>query len=337
MGLIIGVDEAGYGPNLGPLVISATVWNVPGDPGEFDLWNALRRVISNRLPRAGRPQSASGRPNGPASATAVRKRAAKLHVADSKQVYSPARGIGPLESSVLSLLGSQAAFATLSDLWMHLCGVAPGTDCPERWFAGDGLALPLPLCADEREIATFADRLQSQFDDSQVQLRRVASDIVLTERFNSQTHEMGSKGAVLSRATLELVRRVWNPDHDGPALVIADKHGGRSRYQGLLADVFDVIPMCLDEGLQRSRYRLGQSEVRFEARAERHLPVAVASMVSKYVRELSMEVFNRFWRRHLPDLVPTKGYPTDARRFRAEIAHVQTELGIPDAVLWRNR
>ena len=27
---LIGTDEAGYGPNLGPLVISATVWQVSG-------------------------------------------------------------------------------------------------------------------------------------------------------------------------------------------------------------------------------------------------------------------------------------------------------------------
>ena len=36
MGVFIGMDEAGYGPNLGPLVVTATVWEVPGEPGEFD-------------------------------------------------------------------------------------------------------------------------------------------------------------------------------------------------------------------------------------------------------------------------------------------------------------
>ena len=29
MSYLIGTDEAGYGPNLGPLVISASVWHVP--------------------------------------------------------------------------------------------------------------------------------------------------------------------------------------------------------------------------------------------------------------------------------------------------------------------
>ena len=31
MGLIIGVDEAGYGPNLGPLAVCATAWRIPSE------------------------------------------------------------------------------------------------------------------------------------------------------------------------------------------------------------------------------------------------------------------------------------------------------------------
>ena len=93
----------------------------------------------------------------------------------------------------------------------------------------------------------------------------------------------------------------------------------------------------LQEGLEQSRYRVGQTELRFQTKAEAHLPVALASMVCKYIRELSMDLFNRYWTSKVADLAPTKGYPTDAQRFRRDIAAAQQRLGIPDAVLWRNR
>src|SRR5688572_24873115 len=112
MSLVIGVDEAGYGPNLGPLVITTTVWDVPGDPREFDFWRTLRRVLSNKPPRRARAAASA---NGGGATTATRRRARRLHVGDSKQVYSPAIGLGSLETSVLSLLGCHATLATLLD------------------------------------------------------------------------------------------------------------------------------------------------------------------------------------------------------------------------------
>ena len=51
MGYIIGTDEAGYGPNLGPLVISATVWEAPDGVGGEGLFERLRGVVANTLPK----------------------------------------------------------------------------------------------------------------------------------------------------------------------------------------------------------------------------------------------------------------------------------------------
>jgi hypothetical protein len=119
---------------------------------------------------------------------------------------------------------------------------------------------------------------------------------------------------------------------------VADKHGGRNRYDGYLQEIAEgAMIFRLREAHDVSRYRIGKTELRFQAGGEAHLPVALASMVSKYVRELSMELFNRFWAAHVPDLKPTKGYPIDAQRFRAEIAEAQRRLEIPDEALWRER
>jgi len=123
-----------------------------------------------------------------------------------------------------------------------------------------------------------------------------------------------------------------------PVLIVADKHGGRNCYDRHLQEIADgAMIFRLREGRDESRYRIGSSELRFQAGGESHLPVALASIVSKYVRELSMELFNRFWAEHVPGVKPTKGYPVDARRFRVDIAEAQRRLNIPDTVLWRER
>ncbi|MFN8706319.1 MAG: hypothetical protein ACK50J_06520, partial [Planctomyces sp.] len=67
------------------------------------------------------------------------------------------------------------------------------------------------------------------------------------------------------------------------------------------------------------------------------LPVALASMVSKYIREVLMVRLNAFWQNQVPDLKPTKGYPLDAKRFRDQIATEAEALGIHESRLWRIR
>jgi hypothetical protein len=76
-------------------------------------------------------------------------------------------------------------------------------------------------------------------------------------------------------------------------------------------------------------------EVSFEVRAESYLPAALASMASKYLRELAMAALNAFWSARVPGLRRTAGYPQDASRFKSDIAAAQAELGIDDRMLWR--
>ena len=81
---------------------------------------------------------------------------------------------------------------------------------------------------------------------------------------------------------------------------------------------------ALTEDAARSRYSLAENAiVQFMPEAESaHLPVALASMVAKYVRELSMARFNRYWCGRVPELKPTAGYSTDARRWLDEMREV---------------
>lgn len=319
MGLIVGMDEAGYGPNLGPLVITASVWRVPGEPRRFDLWNLLKGIVSQT------PVSGSNR----------------IHIADSKEVYSPSRGLVPLERSIqtvfgLSELRTESFRSLCNGLMNPESSRGPhGLNC-EPWFADRDLELPAH--SDEEELPELRRRLNRVCTDADIELVSVRSDVVLTERFNEISSRFNSKGAALSRLTLSLLRSVWDPDSDEQTLIIGDKHGGRSRYDELLDEQLDgQMIFRIVEGRQKSSYRVGKTELHFQQGAEEHFPVAVSSMVCKYVRELSMELFNQFWQERIPDLKPTKGYPVDAKRFRAEIAETQKELRIPDSTLWRSR
>jgi ribonuclease HII len=67
------------------------------------------------------------------------------------------------------------------------------------------------------------------------------------------------------------------------------------------------------------------------------LPVAVASMVSKYLRETLMRRFNAYWRREVPGVEPTAGYHPDGVRFAERIADARARLGIRDEDLIRAR
>ena len=310
----IGTDEAGYGPNLGPLVISTTSWELPAPAIEFDLYSVLSTAVD-------RDSNLGG---------------TKLHVADSKQVYSPGRGLASLETSALALLAQTGPIPqTFQELAARLTGESLRAGEGEPWLRSEATALP--VAASLTEIERHAEALQSACTAAGVRISALRSDMVETPRFNAECSATGSKGVVLSRTTLQLLERHW-PADGVPTLATCDKHGGRNQYGALLSETFgDLFIPRLEESPAISRYKIRDGEIRFQVRAEQYLPTAAASILSKYLREIAMEQFNAFWVARVPGLKPTKGYPEDARRYRQEIAGKQSELGILDSVLWRER
>ncbi|MCA8999772.1 MAG: hypothetical protein KDA80_22440 [Planctomycetaceae bacterium] len=312
-GIFIGMDEAGYGPNLGPLVVTATVWETPGPPAECDFYELLCDVLS-----------ADGR-----------HRSTRLHVADSKQVNTGKDGLLALETAALAIMACQGgAIDSFSQLCASLLKEADTSEFPD-WYQED---LQLPLVADRADIDRFSKLLEECLEKSRIRLSSLRSDLVTEERFNRLTAMSDSKGLALSRVTFELLRSCWNPEDKRPTMCVGDKHGGRNRYDDLLAEVLDgQMIFRMEESRAVSRYRVGQTDLFFQTKGESHFPVAVASIVSKYLRELSMELLNRFWQRHLPGVRPTKGYPVDAKRFASDVATVREKLQITDEVFWRKK
>ncbi len=83
-------------------------------------------------------------------------------------------------------------------------------------------------------------------------------------------------------------------------------------------DVLEESPECSG---YRLTHRSSQWLLRFICKGEsHHLPIALASVFSKYTRELFMMRFNDWWVARVDGLKPTAGYHTDGMRFLEDIA-----------------
>jgi hypothetical protein len=51
MVFVLGTDEAGYGPNLGPLCIAASAWELPDDAAADCLYDRLAAIVPPAPPR----------------------------------------------------------------------------------------------------------------------------------------------------------------------------------------------------------------------------------------------------------------------------------------------
>ena len=319
MPYLIGTDEAGYGPNLGPLVVSATVWRVPDDL-EDDLYARLADTV------VARPADASD---------------GRMAMADSKALYKPGKGLRHLERGLLAALG---VLGRKTDDWPTVwAALDPDSTTVHQavpWYAD--YETRLPIDADSEEVRSLRTAFGGALDAADVRLVELRSRAVFPREFNELVDHHDSKGLALSHITLGLLAEVMRPLGDEPIRVLCDKHGGRNRYAALLSEHFpDGFVEVRDEGARRSTYRFGPSnrrvEVSFQTKAESFLPAALASMASKYLRELAMRALNDFWCKGVDGLRPTAGYPQDAKRFKADIADAQAELGIGDEMLWRVR
>lgn len=321
MPYLIGTDEAGYAPNLGPLVVSAAVFWVDDLAYGADLYRRLKRVVCQTTPRAKKPR--------------------RVAIADSKRLYSPALGLNVLERGVLSALGVvDHRPRDWLDIWRALDPNALTRLSSMPWHVDYDLRLP--VAADADELDRLVPRLARGLAESGVRLVALASRVIFPEEFNRANERWGTKSETLSKVTLALLADVLARRDGEPVVVVCDKHGARNAYGRLLQEQFpDPLVEVHAETHAQSVYRWGPSErrieVRFRAGGESFLPAALASMTSKYLRELSMRAFNEFWCGHVADLAPTAGYPTDAARFRAAVRHVQRSLGIADRIMWRSR
>ncbi len=322
--VVAGIDEAGVSPRLGPLVVSLAAFRVEGPLSKrrpHDLWKVLSPPVRK-----------------------VGQRGDGLMVADSKRVFS-GRKLEPLERSVLAFVRATSDRPIRS--CRHLMeSVAPLTapwpaECP--WYREQ--QLELPMAADPSLIELMSSVLRRTMTRRSIEIADLGAEAVVEPEYNRRVAATDNKLEVVFERTAALIGRALAlAGPSGGALIRVDRQGGIQRYGRRLAERLGCSVEVVSESPARSRYRVRpegaqeSSEVEFCVRGEETaLAVALASMLSKYVRELYMEKLNRYWAALRPGLKPTAGYPADATRFLAEIDDLIRSRGIEQETLIRQR
>jgi ribonuclease HII len=319
MVVLVGIDEAGFGPILGPLVVSSSTFALPHDLLTSDLWQVLRKSLSDKRKRL----------------------AGRLLVTDSKKAYSRALGIKHLERTVLTILkclGHEPA--TLGELLELLAPrfLEQLRDCP--WYEGAGTgALSADLA--DREIASAA--LTRDLAANGIELLGLRSCPLEVAHYNKMVAAVKNKADVLFTATSSLIKHAFDSSQSDQLQVIVDRQGGRVRYRNNLQRMFDDVELTiLRESPTTSSYELQgrgkRMRVHFVVGADsRFLPVSLASMVSKYIRELLMGNINRYFAGFDAGLKPTAGYWKDGLRFIEEIRTTLPDVKFESTQLIRSR
>ncbi len=347
-----GIDEAGYGPLLGPLCLGICVLSMPASTaaeamadgcrltGHVDFFSLLAEAVTEEA-------------RSPDRRTAI---------CDSKRLHDPNK-LKPLEESVLTLHAAmtQAVPQTFRALLDEVSLTSPARLARLPWYAGEALTEALPVEALRERCELRGESLAQCLEACGVTLERIRVEPVEVPTFNGLLEEVATKADAELAVIASLLAKMWERY---PRLrVVVDRLGARDYYRPMLEQRFpglqvrtlaeaELLPPlpplasarssstskakkkspgkrskhAQEEGPPRySRYRVespgtAELDVTFATEGERvALPVAVASLYAKYVRDGCMRALNRYWQTQVPSLRPTKGYVQDGRRFLADL------------------
>lgn len=303
--LVIGVDENGLGPLLGPLVTTSVSLR-------------LARYQSGRLSNLGRELGIDD-----SKATAAFGRMA---LAEGLALAVLERAYGQLPGDVEALLSG-----LLLDTPNLLRSRCPGASLPQCW------SIPIALPCFGGDVDEGRRTLQILARRG-VHILRAKSAVACTRFLNDRLNEGQSRVEV----DLELMERLVldaRAHADEDVFAICGMVGGIRNY----VDKMRHFPRH-GIGVRRApqgtlAYDVeGVGQVRFEIDADaNHFPVSLASMIGKYLRELWMLRHNRFYQARDPQLLDVSGYHDPVtRRFIVASEPLRKQLGVSEACFVRD-
>lgn len=331
--LLAGIDEAGYGPLLGPLCVARAVVRVhdwdEGQPAP-DLWARLSDCVC----RSGSDKRG------------------RIAVDDSKKLKLPndsatRHPLTHLERGVLAFLACKTPEPIRPETDAELFSALGVKLESHPWYAApESGPPPCPVSTTASAIGVAANPLARGLAAAGVELVDLRVIAIGERAYNRLVRQGGSKAATTAAALAmhlrELLERwtAWSADLPSPSpaalRIAADRHGGRTDYGEVLSAALAGVEggsviQALEQSPERARYsvRTGLRPpfvIQFQPEAEQaFLAVALASMAAKLVREMLMARFNDHWCRRFPGLRPTAGYTEDARRWLADLGERLTE------------
>lgn len=323
MALLIGIDEAGYGPLLGPLTVSAAGFVVSDDQLASDHWGILKKAISKEK------RSLKGR----------------LLITDSKKAYNRKAGPVHLRRTVLTAIKNMVPNAevpkTSKELAETLC-----PDCATRldgypWYEKLNAQ---PLGADQDAITIASNVLNTSLKENDMELVMLNSRCLDVGYYNKMVQSVKNKSRVLFTSIAGLMQQALDMAAQGQMLqIVVDRQGGRTNYRDPLRRMFPQHQLSVikqDENI--SSYELvgnGKTmKVHFVVKADtKCMPVCLASMTSKYLREVLVESINDYFLGHCDKIKPTAGYWKDGLRFVEDLRTHLPDLEYQQEKLVRSR
>ncbi|MCS6899025.1 MAG: hypothetical protein RMJ98_05075 [Myxococcales bacterium] len=299
--LLVGIDENGMGPQLGPLVVTGVLARATVEGARW-----LRRESLAALP----------------------------HLDDSKKLVS-------FQKPWLAEAWARVMFpgARRPDDIVEGASLLPRRElralCPPHveaqcWGAGGAFEAPSDLV---EAVRCDVEKLQER----EVEMWEVRSVYLCTSRL----HEERAAGRTLTTSDLRAMERLilaLRERGGGPIDAVCGKVGGLNRYLSHLGPLRDFPVAVEEEGRARSSYRFaGVGSVAFVRDADGSDPlVALASLVGKYLREVLMGKIANHHLRLDPSLPRPSGYRDPVTgRFVQATAERRRLMLLPDRCFLR--